>query len=55
MIEYRNYYYPNQLKNKKMICPFHNDENPSFYVKENSSSGSFYKCFGCGESGTTIY
>lgn len=49
-----NYYYPNQLKNKKMICPFHNDKNPSFYVKENSSGGSFYKCFGCGESGDII-
>lgn len=49
-----NYYYPNQLKNKKMVCPFHNDKNPSFHVKENSSGGSFYKCFGCGESGDII-
>lgn len=45
-----NYYYCNKLKNKRMICPFQNDKNPSFYVKENISGGSFYKCFGCGES-----
>ena len=48
-----NHYYPSRLKNNKMVCPFHNDKNPSFYVKE-GSKGAFYKCFGCGETGDII-
>ena len=48
------YYYPNRIKNKKMVCPFHNDKNPSFYVNETSSGDGFYKCFGCGETGDII-
>lgn len=38
-------------RNNKIICPFHNDKNPSlsFNVKEN-----YYHCFSCGASGDNI-
>lgn len=49
-----NYYYPNKLKNNRMVCPFHDDKNPSFYINENHLGHSFYKCFGCGEGGDII-
>ena len=32
-------------------CPFHNEKTPSFKIPVN---GKFYKCFGCGLSGTVI-
>lgn len=48
-----NYYYPNQLKNKTMKCPFHNDSTPSFKIVD-KGQGAFYKCFGCEESGDII-
>ena len=48
-----NYYYPGQLKNKTMKCPFHNDKTPSFKIAD-KGKGAFYKCFGCGESGDII-
>jgi len=32
----------------RTICPFHNDNNPSFFI--NPETGLFH-CFGCGESG----
>lgn len=48
-----NYYFPSSLNKNKMVCPFHSDKNPSFYVKE-GSYGAFYKCFGCGETGDII-
>ena len=35
-------------KDFKARCPFHEERTPSFYVVP---SKSFYKCFGCGESG----
>ncbi len=33
------------------LCPFHAEKTPSFHVR---SDGSFYHCFGCGESGNAI-
>lgn len=54
LISVIEYYYPNRMKNNNMVCPFHNDKNPSFYVKETHSGDGFYKCFGCGETGDII-
>ena len=48
-----NYYYPNELKNKTMKCPFHNESTPSFKIAD-KGNGAFYKCFGCEESGDII-
>ena len=48
-----NHYYPNQLKNKTMKCPFHNESTPSFKIAD-KGKGAFYKCFGCEESGDII-
>ena len=36
-------------KDWKGRCPFHEDKTPSFYVVPDKG---FYKCFGCGESGS---
>jgi DNA primase len=39
------------MKNQvvKLICPFHEEETPSFtYCLDRDA----YKCFGCGKSGT---
>lgn len=33
------------------LCPFHNEKTPSFKV---NSEKQFYKCFGCGESGSVF-
>src|SRR5690349_3263569 len=35
-------------KEFKACCPFHEERTPSFYVVPTKS---FFKCFGCGESG----
>lgn len=48
-----NYYYPNQLKNNKMNCPFHKEKSPSFSITD-KGNGAFYKCFGCKEGGNII-
>lgn len=38
-------------KNKiKIICPFHNDHNPSLYVTLTGKYVGAYKCFACGAS-----
>ncbi|OPX18242.1 DNA primase [candidate division WOR-3 bacterium 4484_100] len=38
-------------KNYRGLCPFHNEENPSFYV--NPEKGIFF-CFGCKKGGNAI-
>lgn len=38
-------------KNHKACCPFHKEKTPSFNVH---SERGFYKCFGCGVSGTAL-
>ncbi len=35
----------------KACCPFHDEKTPSFYV---SREKGFYKCFGCGASGSVF-
>lgn len=35
----------------KALCPFHNENTPSFVLDEHSQT---YHCFGCGESGDVI-
>ena len=35
----------------KACCPFHDEKTPSFYV---SRDKGFYKCFGCGASGSVF-
>ena len=42
------FYYSNNEKNALILCPFHNDVNPSLSV--NLQRGQFH-CFACGESG----
>lgn len=34
-------------KNKKALCPFHNEDTPSFVW---NAKGLFYHCFGCGKN-----
>lgn len=38
-------------KNYKGLCPFHNENTPSFMVSEDKQ---LYHCFGCGEGGDVI-
>ena len=37
--------------NYKVLCPFHGEKTPSFYI---NTSKQIYKCFGCGEGGDVI-
>ena len=32
----------------KLLCPFHGDSDPSFYIRKDTSQ---YQCFGCGATG----
>ena len=41
----------NRGKNYFGLCPFHSEKTPSFTV---NADRQFYKCFGCGESGTVF-
>ena len=41
----------NRGKNYIGLCPFHSEKTPSFTV---NADRQFYKCFGCGESGTVF-
>lgn len=36
-------------RNNWAVCPFHNDKNPSLYIKNN-----FYHCFSCQSTGDPI-
>ena len=38
-----------EVKNKKALCPFHDDHKPSMGIKNNR-----YRCFSCGASGSAI-
>ena len=38
-------------QNYKGLCPFHNENTPSFYVHPGKG---IYKCFGCGKGGNVI-
>ena len=45
--------FPNARKSGKawvMLCPFHNENKPSFYVYQDGA----YHCFGCGKHGTWV-
>lgn len=39
------------LRNKKGLCPFHDDRNPSFVVNPHTQT---FKCFGCGAHGDVV-
>ena len=46
-------YVPLQRKGRNYfgLCPFHEEDTPSFSVNQDKQ---FFKCFGCGEGGNTI-
>ncbi len=41
--------YGKKARGGKIICPFHEEKNPSFHIYEDG-----YKCFGCGLYGDSI-
>lgn len=44
-----------KIKNEKMmVCPLHNDHNPSMGIMESKSRGEVYHCFGCGSWGDVV-
>ncbi len=53
IVEVVNARVPLKRKGKEWTarCPFHDERTPSFYVVPHKQ---FYKCFGCGASGTAI-
>ncbi|MGP1561616.1 MAG: CHC2 zinc finger domain-containing protein [Helicobacteraceae bacterium] len=38
-----------EIRNNKMVCPFHEEKTPSLSIK-----GNFFKCFGCGAAGDAV-
>ena len=53
IVEYVNQIVPLRKtgKNYTACCPFHKEKTPSFFV---NSQKQFYKCYGCGASGSVI-
>ncbi|NLF79573.1 MAG: DNA primase [Clostridia bacterium] len=53
IVEIIGEYVPLQKKGRNYfgLCPFHNEDTPSFSVNPDKQ---FYKCFGCGEGGNII-
>ena len=44
-----------KIKNEKMmVCPLHNDHDPSMGIMESTSRGEVYHCFGCGSWGDVV-
>jgi len=39
-----------QVVKHKVVCPFHDDRNPSLHVYEDGG----FKCFGCGVAGDVL-
>jgi DNA primase len=53
IVEIVGEYVPLQKKGRNFfgLCPFHNEDTPSFSVNPDKQ---FYKCFGCGEGGNIL-
>lgn len=50
-LNYKRY----KIKNDKMmVCPLHNDHDPSMGIMENKNRGEIYHCFGCGSWGDVV-
>ena len=48
-------YYGVPINNRGFaLCPFHQENTPSFKVYDNSNNSNSFHCFGCGESGTAV-
>lgn len=44
-----------RVKNSKMmVCPLHNDHDPSMGIIENKKRGEIFHCFGCGRWGDIV-
>lgn len=44
-----------KIKNDRMmVCPLHNDHDPSMGIMENGKYGEIFHCFGCGAWGNII-
>ena len=51
VLYYYGYIPDSDSEEYKIVCPFHEDVNPSMIV--NLKDGSWF-CFGCGESGNAV-
>ena len=40
------------VKNNKALCPFHEENTPSFSI---NPRGEYFHCFGCGAGGAPSY